>query len=30
MTTKMWKAPVYFDLNEVESIAEEEAIVTLT
>jgi putative membrane protein len=30
MTTQTWKAPVYFDLNAVESIAEEEAIVTLT
>lgn len=30
MTTQTWKTPVFFDLNDVESIAEEEEIVTLT
>lgn len=30
MTTQTWKSPVFFDLNEVESIAEEEESVTLT
>jgi putative membrane protein len=30
MTTQTWKTPVFFDLNDVESIAEEEETVTLT
>lgn len=30
MTTQTWKTPVFFDLNDVESIAEEEESVTLT